>query len=215
MNTNHQSSYWLAIAADLPESPETLVLLDAGSGTDPSLWNPVIDSLASSSVLIMVGQYGPGTDLHEATSVIVSGTNEARRNHPGLVHRILVGSQRGSHALQLAISEQTSIATHLVLIDPEPIAHVPGCADHWSITLLQERIPVPTTIILHGSTAPDSADAARRAAQESEIRSFPNRREILAGRSRTCILSERPDVVIEAIKSLPGMQSHNVQRSGT
>jgi hypothetical protein len=103
------------------------------------------------------------------------------------------------------------VCDELILIDPIPKdsaqATISEMTNGRHIQLhgsevLNKSIELPTTIILPGMSPTSGSRElkAYREHQERDIHRFPDRREIIAGRSKNDILLARPDVVIDAIQ---------------
>jgi hypothetical protein len=201
VNDTQQPRYLLTTEAEIPMSPTAVVLLDAGPTSPVSIWDRVVQSIGSPTVLIVIADYSPAAVTPASPwESLASTIDRIEKQHTSIDRRILVGSTSGCSPVQLTIIQRSSIATDLILIDPDPLLPA-GLADTAAPLILNELIHIPTTIILHGAGPRASSSHHRSAAQEREFYRFSNRREILAGRSRTCILTERPDVVVDAIAS--------------
>jgi hypothetical protein len=195
----HSPAFVLKFAKPPSEAPVALLLFDAGPGTDSRVWDLIVRSLDDPDILVIDIDYpDPSACISppDVAAGIVQTLAETRSTCPSVTRTILVGSKSGCLAVQIAMSANPSTITDLVLIDPEP-ADLPGAGDQFAPP---EAIRIPATIILHGATSTSESSKRRLQAQEAELSRFSNHRLILAGRSSSSILSQRPDVVIYAIQ---------------
>ena len=186
---------------------DRLVVFDSGDSDCTEIWRRVAPEFASDARILLVDREASGRgDLftpEQETAKLIRQIHNSCSQQETRCRYVFVAWSRGSLiGLELARADNDRLQA-LVLIDPEfgnPLESpaIPPAKVGNSISS-----ELPVTVILPGNQT-DSADElviARRTLQRHMLGTIPHRREIIAGRSLTCIPVERADVVIDAIRS--------------
>jgi hypothetical protein len=194
-----------------PSHSSTLIVLDGGLTHDHTSWSRIISSFQDSARLLVIERthysLQPDVDLAGESNAIRSAIDQHVQHAGSVRSRILVGIAAGNLIVQSALSRFATMASDLILIDPPPLPTSQletRISESWRNWSFSDQIDLPVTVILPGTSTATSYDenVGNRELQAQDLERFPNRREIIAGRSRENILLERPDVVIDAIQRM-------------
>jgi pimeloyl-ACP methyl ester carboxylesterase len=173
------------------------VILNAGPERNEATWDVIAEPIGKHAIvrIIQPGERPLETaqDLESEVRKIHALIEAQAMNDCTTQTFILVGVGTGNEVNLIVAAQQPELVTGLVVIDPGPNApgaHAGSVSAPAFSTLHHDEIEIPSTVIFPSRTSPDINDSIQR---------LTNRREIIAGRSNSDVLQERPDVVIDAI----------------
>jgi hypothetical protein len=201
-----------------------LIVLDGGVTCNRSTWSRIVSAFENAATFLLIERsHYPAEreiDVVVESAAISCAIDQLAQRSGNVSTLILAGTGVGNLVMQDVASRSVALIAGLVLIDPPPRA-----VDHSGVVQPPDsRIrttatpsETPITVILPGTSAATDFEEklGNRNYQSHDLECYPNRREIIAGRSRENIVLERPDVVIDAIQQLLNVQSFRKQESGT